>query len=81
MLICKAQLKFPSQADDYISVLCALYKPQGPPIPDMDKDTTPPWMIADAVISETNNKDRGCYTDVFFYVFGYSPYIFFTGSN
>jgi hypothetical protein len=77
LLICKAELKLPTNIDEYVSMLCTLYKKEGPIPPDMDKDTTPAWMIADAVLNEPNDNDRAAYTDIFKYVYGYTPLVFF----
>lgn len=81
LLVCKAQLKFPSAVNDYIGVLCSMYKNQGTLPPDMDKDPTPPWQIASAVLSVTNDKDRNAYVDIFNYVYGYTPYALFAVST
>lgn len=77
LLVCKAILMIPSKIDDYINMLCTLYRPQGNLPPDMDKDVTPAWMIASAIIAITNDKDRNAYADIFNYVYGYTPYVFF----
>lgn len=78
LLVSKAILKIPSQIDDYVNMLCTLYKPKGPLPPDVATDTTPPWMIALSIISVTNTTDKNAYIDIFRYVYGYSPYIFFS---
>lgn len=81
LLVCKATLLMPTRLDNYVNMLCALYKPPGQLPPDMDKDTTPAWVIADAVVAETNDHDRNNYADIFKYVYGYAPTLFFATNN
>jgi hypothetical protein len=76
LLIYKAEQKFPTDVNDYISMLCAIYK-KHPEIPDMNIDVTPGWLIADAVITELNDKDRLAFTDIFRYAYGFHPQIYF----
>jgi hypothetical protein len=77
LLIYRAEQKQTTQVNDYISLLCSVYK-KYPEIPDMDNDNTPGWLIADAVISESNDKDRLAFTDIFIYVYGYNPQTYFS---
>lgn len=76
VLIFKAEKKIPSNINDYIGLLCSVYK-KHPETLDLGDDTTPGWLIADAVISETNDKDRIAFTDIFTYVYGYNPQTYF----
>jgi hypothetical protein len=76
LLIYRAEKKQTSIINDYIALLCTIYKTI-PEIPYMETDTTPGWLIADAVISETNDKDRLAFTDIFRYLYDYNPQIYF----
>jgi hypothetical protein len=76
LLVYKATVLLPNQVNDYISLVCSLYAHQGPYPPNMDADNTPPWMIACAVLSDTNPNDRAAYTSIYQYVYGYSPAVF-----
>lgn len=75
LLLFKAETLFVEKTNDYIFMLCNIYKmnySRSLP-PEMEKDTTPPWLIADAVIAEPNEKDRNAYSSIFEYVYGYPP--------
>jgi hypothetical protein len=76
LLIYKAQQKLPNEVNDYVSMLCSIYK-KHPEVPDMNIDTTPGWLVADAVITEKKDKDRLAFTDIFIYAYGYHPQIYF----
>jgi hypothetical protein len=76
LLIYKAERKLVEIVNDYVALLCSLYKSDSQP-PDMETDTTPGWLIADAVVAEKNDKDRIAFTDIFIFVYGFSPETYF----
>jgi hypothetical protein len=78
LLIFRAQQKLLESANDYVNMLCTIYSTNATQaIPHMDVDTTPPWMVADAVLAEDNEKDRLALTDVFRYMYECEPHVFF----
>lgn len=78
LLIFQAEQRLLENVNDYISMLCQVYKVRPEEPPNMAVDTTPQWLIADAVVSDTNDKDRLAFTDIFIFTYGNHPSVYFS---
>ena len=76
---CKDKLE-QGDRNDYVSMLTALYKiteTKQRQFVDVSIDTSPTWMIAEAVLAEPEPKDRNAWIDMFIYAFKTHPGMFF----
>jgi hypothetical protein len=78
LLIFRAKRMLVDNVNNYIITLCDMY--DGNFInypPNMEKDTTPEWMIANMILSITSDREKNAFIDIFKYVYDAVPGLYF----
>jgi hypothetical protein len=80
LLLYKAKQRFVEKVNNYIMTL---YDVHGNDFeittlsPVMQEDKTPAWVLADMVMSQTDDREKVAFVDIFKYVYEMEPSIFF----
>lgn len=78
LLIVRARVLLKEKVNNYIITLCDVYDGNFVDYPlNMDKDTTPEWMIANMILSMKSDREKNDFTDIFKFVYDTPPGLYF----
>lgn len=78
LLIVRAKKMLLDKVNNYIMTLCDMYDGNFTDYPpNMDKDTTQEWMIADMILSIKSDREKNAFTDIFKYLYDIAPGLYF----